>query len=60
MSLRNALPLLTSAILIGMGLAAGQAQQAGMTFFVSSVGSGKGDQLKASGGAGLIYCFAAN
>src|SRR4029077_3232571 len=31
--------------LIGLGLAASQAQQAGMTFFVSSVGSGKGADL---------------
>jgi len=60
MTPRIGVPLLAAVALMGLGLAAGQAQQAGMTFFVSSVGSGKGDQLKASGGAGLIYCFAAN
>jgi hypothetical protein len=72
MTFRTALPLVTAAALIGLGLAASQAQQAGMTFFVSSVRHMKSwnsshgsrgcsqDQLKASGGAGLTYCFAAN
>jgi hypothetical protein len=51
MTLRTALPLVTAAALIGLGLAAGQAQQAGMTFFVSSVGSGKGADLGGLDGA---------
>src|SRR6202790_4682170 len=51
MTLRTALPLVTAAALIGLGLAAGQAQQAGMTFFVSSAGSGKGADLGGLDGA---------
>jgi hypothetical protein len=51
MTLRTALPLVTAAALIGLGLAASQAQQAGMTFFVSSVGSGKGADLGGLEGA---------
>ncbi|MBV8823811.1 MAG: hypothetical protein JO084_19840 [Bradyrhizobiaceae bacterium] len=51
MKFRTALPLLASAALLGLGLAASQAQQAGMTFFVSSVGSGKGGDLGGLEGA---------
>ena len=51
MTFRTALPLVTAAALIGLGLAASQAQQAGMTFFVSSVGSGKGADLGGLEGA---------
>jgi hypothetical protein len=51
MTFRNALPLVTSAVLLAAGLAAGQAQQAGMTFFVSSAGSGKGADLGGLDGA---------
>src|SRR5262249_24454867 len=51
MTLRTALPLVTAAALLGLGLAAGQAQQAGMTFFVSSAGSGKGADLGGLEGA---------
>jgi hypothetical protein len=51
MTFRTALPLATAAALIGLGLAASQAQQAGMTFFVSSVGSGKGADLGGLEGA---------
>jgi hypothetical protein len=51
MTFRTALPLVTAAALLGLGLAAGQAQQAGMTFFVSSVGSGKGADLGGLDGA---------
>jgi hypothetical protein len=51
MTFRTALPLITAAALIGLGLAASQAQQAGMTFFVSSVGSGKGADLGGLEGA---------
>ncbi len=51
MKIRTVLPLVTAAALIGLGLAAGQAQQPGMTFFVSSVGSGKGGDLGGLEGA---------
>jgi len=51
MKFRTALPLVTAAALIGLGLAASQAQQAGMTFFVSSAGSGKGADLGGLEGA---------
>jgi hypothetical protein len=51
MTFRTALPLVTAAALIGLGLAASQAQNAGMTFFVSSVGSGKGADLGGLEGA---------
>jgi hypothetical protein len=51
MTFRTALPLVTAAALIGLGLAASQAQQAGMTFFVTSVGSGKGADLGGLEGA---------
>jgi hypothetical protein len=51
MTFRTALPLVTAAALVGLGLAASQAQQAGMTFFVSSVGSGKGADLGGLDGA---------
>jgi hypothetical protein len=51
MTFRTALPLVTSVALLGLGLAAGQAQQAGMTFFVSSVGGGKGGDLGGLDGA---------
>ena len=51
MKVRTALPLMTAVALIGLGLAASQAQQAGMTFFVSSVGSGKGGDLGGLEGA---------
>jgi hypothetical protein len=51
MTFRTALPLVTAAALIGLGLAASQAQQAGMTYFVSSVGSGKGADLGGLDGA---------
>ena len=51
MTPRTTLPLLTSVALLGLGLAASQAQQAGMTFFVSSVGSGKGGDLGGLEGA---------
>ena len=54
MTLRTALPLMTAAALIGLGLAASQAQQAGMTFFVSSVGSGKGGDLGGLDGADAL------
>ena len=51
MRFRTALPLVTAAALIGLGLAAGQAQQAGMTFFVSSAGKGNGADLGGLEGA---------
>jgi len=51
MTFRTALPLVTAAALIGLGLAASQAQQAGMTFFVSSVGKGNGADLGGLEGA---------
>ena len=51
MTFRTALPLVTAAALISFGIAASQAQQAGMTFFVSSVGSGKGADLGGLDGA---------
>jgi hypothetical protein len=51
MTFRTALPLMTAAALVGLGLAVSQAQQAGMTFFVSSVGSGKGADLGGLEGA---------
>ena len=51
MKVRTALPLMTAVALIGLGLAASPAQQAGMTFFVSSVGSGKGGDLGGLEGA---------
>ncbi len=51
MKIRTVLPLVTAAALIRLGLAAGQAQQPGMTFFVSSVGSGKGGDLGGLEGA---------
>jgi hypothetical protein len=51
MTFRTALPLVTAAALVGMGLAVSQAQNAGMTFFVSSVGSGKGADLGGLEGA---------
>jgi hypothetical protein len=51
MTPRIGVPLLAAVALIGLGLAAGQAQQAGMTFFVSSVGSGKGADLGGLDGA---------
>ena len=52
MTPRAALPLLAAVALIGAGLTAGvKAQQAGMTFFVSSVGSGNGGDLGGLAGA---------
>ena len=51
MTFRTALPFVTAAALIGLGLAASQAQQAGMTFFVSSVGKGNGADLGGLEGA---------
>jgi hypothetical protein len=51
MTPRIGVPLLAAVALMGLGLAAGQAQQAGMTFFVSSVGGGKGADLGGLDGA---------
>jgi hypothetical protein len=51
MTPRIGVPLLAAVALIALGLAGGQAQQAGMTFFVSSVGSGKGADLGGLDGA---------
>ena len=45
MRIRIGLPLLTAVALTGFGLAAVRAQQADMSFFVSSVGTGNGADL---------------
>jgi hypothetical protein len=52
MNSRMKLPLVASIALVSAGLSAGlQAQQTGMTFFVTSVGSGKGADLGGLTGA---------
>ncbi len=52
MTIRHVLPLAAVAALCGLGLpSAAQAQQAAMTFFVSSVGSGNGANLGGLAGA---------
>ena len=52
MNSRMKLPLVASIALVSAGLSAGlQAQQTGMTFFVTSVGSGKGADLGGLAGA---------
>src|ERR1035437_11097350 len=52
MNSRMKLPLVASIALVSAGLSAGlQAQQPGMTFFVTSVGSGKGAALVGLAGA---------
>ncbi|MGA2124651.1 MAG: hypothetical protein ABSG76_00735 [Xanthobacteraceae bacterium] len=51
MRIRIGLPLLTAVALTGFGLAAVRAQQADMSFFVSSVGTGNGADLGGLAGA---------
>ena len=57
-----------SAALLALGLSWGvEAPQSSMTFFITSVGSWNSsdpsrgcsqDNLRSSGGAGMLYCFA--